>query len=85
VFLVARNRAVADKYGDSFRKHGARIFYSPVFTCAADAVIVIAENPGDLDELAEEFEDFTRAPCLAFFGPGAFDVGFTKHKSFNQN
>ena len=81
--MVALNKQIADKYGKIFKLLGVRVFFSPTFSCDADAVIVIAENEGDLDALAKEFQDFTRAPCVAFYGPTALDVGFTQHKSFS--
>ena len=80
---MAKNKQDAEKYGKIFKKLGVRVFFSPIFSCVADAVIVIAENEGDLDALAKEFQDFTRAPCIAFFGETAFDAGFTQHRSFS--
>ena len=77
VFLLALNKKDAYKYGKIFKQLGVKVFSSPVYSNVADAVIVIAENEGDLDSLAKKFNDFTRAPCVAFFGPTAFDVGFT--------
>jgi len=57
-----------------------------VFSCVADAVIVIGEYAGDLNLLAREFVDFTRAPVTAFFGQAAGSKkGFTQHKSFNTS
>ena len=43
VFVVARNKQDADKYGYLLSMFGVRVFFSPVFSCVADAVIVVAE------------------------------------------
>ena len=59
------------------------MYFSPVFSCVADAVIVVAEKPGDLQALSREFNDFTRAPVVAFIGEGSHSRGFTQHESFD--
>jgi hypothetical protein len=68
VFIVARNKQDADKYGHLFTAYGVNVFFSPIFSCDADAVVVVAEHPGDLQALSKEFTDFTRAPVVALIG-----------------
>lgn len=77
VFIVARNKQDADKYGHLFSAYGVNVFFSSTFSCVADAVIVVAERPGDLQELAGEFTDFTRAPVVALIGQNSHSKGFS--------
>jgi len=58
LFLLARNRAVAEKYAVAYTKEGCTVFFTPTCTAEADSVVVIAEEPTDVENLTEQFSTF---------------------------